>query len=48
MASQSIIGPQETEMLEVISNMRGYHMENAVWEGTCGDVLHLEREHNNK
>ena len=48
MASRSIVGPQETEKFEVNSYMRRYHVENAVWEVTCGDVLHLEREHNNK
>ena len=47
MASRSIVGPQETEMMEVNEYIRGY-LYKAVWEATCGDVLRLEREHNNK
>ena len=34
-------------MLEVNSYIRGYRVYKAVWEVTCGDVLRLEREHNN-
>ena len=48
MASRSIVGPQETEMLEMNSYIRGYHVYKVVWEATCGDVLRLEREYNNK
>ena len=42
------LGRQETELLEVNSYIREYHVYKAVWEATCGDVLCLEREHNNK
>ena len=42
MASLSIVGLQETEMLEVNSYIRGYHVYKAVWEGTCGEVLHVQ------
>ena len=47
MASRSIVGSQETEKLEVNSYIREYYVYKPVWEATCVDVLHLEREHNN-
>ena len=45
MASRSIVGSQETEMLQVNSYTRGYCVYKAVWEAICVDVLRLEREH---
>ena len=44
----SIVGLQETEMLEMNSYIRGYHVYKVVWEATCGDVPRLEREYNNR
>ena len=44
MASQSIVEPQETEMLEVNLYIRGYCVYKAVLEANCVNVLRLKKE----
>ena len=44
MASQSVVEPQETEMLEVNLYIRGYCVYKAVLEANCVNVLRLKKE----